>query len=59
MGKDDMIRQILRGVESDCFTCDLTELQQELTSERARLSEKNYSEVEELYYQNVSAAWSD
>lgn len=59
MGKDDMIRQILRGLESDCFTCDPTELQQELTSERARLSEKNYSEVEELYYRNVSAAWSD
>lgn len=59
MGKDDMIRQILRGVESDCFTCDLMELQEELKSEGARLSEKNYSEVEELYYRNVTGAWTD
>ena len=59
MGKEDMIRQILRGFESDYFTRDLAELHQELTSERMRLSEKNYSEVEEIYYMNVPVAGSD
>jgi len=59
MGKDDMIRQILRGFEMDIFACDITELHQELKSERKRLSEKNYSEVEELYYMSVPAIWSD
>lgn len=50
MGKEDMIRQILRGFESDFYNMSPSELERELKSECTRLSEKTYSEVVELYY---------
>ena len=58
MGKEDMIRQILRGYESDFYNMSPTELERELKSVCARLSEKTYSEVVELYYtENFGASW--
>lgn len=59
MGKDDMIRHILRCFESDSYTSDAAELSQELKNESLRLSEKDYCEVEELYYRNIPSAWTD
>lgn len=59
MGKDDMIRHILRSFESDCYSASAAELTQELENESLRLSEKDYCEVEELYYRNVPSAWTD
>ncbi|BCB26756.1 hypothetical protein SKTS_16420 [Sulfurimicrobium lacus] len=50
MGKEDMIRQILKGLESDFHSMSPAELERELKSESTRLSEITYSEVEELYY---------
>lgn len=50
MRKDDMIRQILRSIESDFFKISRLELDKELKDEWLRLNEKTYSEVEELYY---------
>lgn len=59
MGKDDMIRHILRSFESDSYAADAAELSQELKNESLRLSEKDYCEVEELYYRNIPSAWTD
>lgn len=50
MKKDDMIRQILRSIESDFFKANRQELDKELSDERQRLNDKTYSEVERLYY---------
>lgn len=50
MKKEDMIRQILRDLESDFFKISRSELDKELNDEWRRLDEKTYSEVEELYY---------
>lgn len=50
MRKEDMIRQILRSVESDFFKISRVELDRELKNVWQRLDEKTYSEVEELYY---------
>lgn len=50
MKKEDMIRQILRGLESDFFKISRLELDKELRDEWQRLDEKTYSEVVELYY---------
>ncbi|MEN6586960.1 MAG: hypothetical protein ABFE02_13050 [Sulfuricella sp.] len=50
MGKEDMIRQILKGYEADFHSMSPAELERELKSESTRLSEITYSEVEELYY---------
>lgn len=50
MGKEDMIRQILKGFEADIYSLSPAELERELKSEGTRLSEITYSEVEELYY---------
>lgn len=50
MGKENMIRQLLRGFESDFYNMSPAELERELKSECMRLSEKTYSEVVELYY---------
>ncbi|BCB27012.1 hypothetical protein SKTS_18980 [Sulfurimicrobium lacus] len=50
MKKEDMIRQILRGLESDFFKISRPELDKELKDEWRRLDEKTYSEIAELYY---------
>lgn len=56
MGKEDMIRRLLREVESE-FSCalrhgriDHNQFNQAIKSETAHLREKSYSEIEELYY---------
>jgi len=50
MKKEDMIRQILRCLESDFFKISRLELDKELQDEWQRLDQKTYSEVAELYY---------
>lgn len=50
MKKDDMIRKILRRLESDFFKVNRSEVDRELKAECRRLNEKTYSEVEKLYY---------
>lgn len=50
MRKDDMIRQLLSRLESDCYKITRTELDQALNAEWQRLSVQTYSEVAELYY---------
>ena len=50
MKKEDMIRQILRGLESDFFKISRLELDKKLQDEWQRLDQKTYSEISELYY---------
>lgn len=50
MNKEEMMRQILRGLESDYFEVSRQELDKEIEDEWLRLSKITYSEVEELYY---------
>ncbi len=56
MGKDDMIRRLLREVESDFSIAlrlgrmDRSQFNQAIKSEMAHLREKSYTEIEELYY---------
>lgn len=56
MEKENMIRQILRGFESDFRHMNPAELERELKSECARLSKKTYSEVVEEYYMDNPGA---
>lgn len=56
MEKDDMIRRLLREVESDFSIAlrlgrmDRGQFNQAIKSEVAHLREKSYTEIEELYY---------
>jgi hypothetical protein len=56
MGKDDMIKRLLREVEADFSLAlrmgkiDRTQFNQALKSELTHLREKGYMEIEELYY---------
>lgn len=56
MRKDDMIRRLLREVESDFSSAlrmgkiDRTQFNQALKREFADLRQKSYVEIEELYY---------
>ena len=50
MKKEEMMRRILRNLESDFFKISRSELDKELEDEWLRLSKITYSEVEELYY---------
>lgn len=56
MGKEDMIRRLLREVESDFSSAlrlgriDRNQFNQAIKSEMAQLREKSYTEIEELYY---------
>jgi len=56
MGKDDMIRRLLREVESDFFRSlqlgriDRNQLNLAIKNEIAHLRAKSYIEIEELYY---------
>lgn len=50
MKKEEMMRRILRNIESDFFKISRDELDKALEDEWAHLSEITYSEVEELYY---------
>jgi hypothetical protein len=50
MKKEEMMRRILRNIESDFFKISRDELDKTLEDEWAHLSEITYSEVEELYY---------
>ena len=56
MRKEDMIRQILREIESDFSVAlrlgkiDRTEFNQAVKTEWGHLRQKCYSEIAELYY---------
>jgi hypothetical protein len=56
MGKDDMIRRLLREVESDFSIAlrlgriDRLQFNQAIKNEMANLRVKGYAEIEELYY---------
>ena len=56
MGKEDMIRRLLREVESDSFSSlrlgriDRNQLNQAIKTEAAQLRVKSYTEISELYY---------
>lgn len=56
MGKDDMIRRLLREVEADFSLAlrmgkiDRAQFAQALNNELAHLRQKSYLEIEELYY---------
>ncbi len=56
MGKDDMIKRLLREVESDFSSAlrmgkiDRTQFNQALKREVSHLRQKSYMEIEELYY---------
>lgn len=56
MGKDDMIRRLLREVESEFSRSlllgriDRNQFNQAIKSEMAHLRQKSYMEIEELYY---------
>lgn len=53
MKKEDMMRRILRSIESDFFKASRSELDVTLKAEWQRLSQQTYSEIELLYYSIV------
>lgn len=50
MKKEEMIKQILRSLESDFFKIKRCERNTALKTEWQRLNLKTYSEIELLYY---------
>ncbi|MBZ0105065.1 MAG: hypothetical protein K8H84_05500 [Sulfuricella denitrificans] len=50
MKKEEMIRRILRHIESDQFKIKRLEMESKLKAELMRLNTQTYSEVEAIYY---------